>query len=138
MSSYLNRYDLIDLNFSSMPRNAKGQASVWDCSHDPLGRQVCKPKPFADTAARCVKRAGCMLSLNSERFLALALYRANITVVRMRWAFCKYGSSAHAWPGCAGGRRGGGGGCKSFNCPSWMAGGCSCAQNTTCSPKAWS
>ena len=50
---------------------------------------MCTPKPFVDYAARCRKHAGCMLSLNSERFLAFALYRANVTVVRMQWAFCK-------------------------------------------------
>jgi len=157
MRFYLNRLDLVDLNYSAVPRNAKSQLSQWACASTGgrLPKQVCTPKPFVDVASACTKvrarrapnpaitrtrarrcyahvhatvfmlmrmrphrtpwdpthltpcppyatwqRAGCMISLNSERFLAFALYRANLTVVRMRWAFCKFGNSTHAWGTC--------------------------------------
>ena len=59
------------------------QASAWQC-HAVGGKLVCTPRPFVDVAPACTKRSGCMLSLSSERFLGLTLYRANLTVVRMR------------------------------------------------------
>lgn len=144
MARYLNRYDLIGSNFSSVPRNSHGMASLWACSSDAAagtrtessGRQVCVPKPFIDTASLCKKRAGCMISLNSERFLAFALYTTNVTVVRMRpWAFCKFGNSTHAWHTCTSRLRKRTP-CRSLNCPSWMAGGCTCGSNA-CDKKSW-
>ena len=141
MSYYLNRLDLIDLNYSAVPRNSKGQVSSWNCAHQGgaanlgLEKDVCTPKRFVDIASTCKKKAGCMISLSSERFVSFALYRANLTVVRMSWAFCKFGNSSHAWHTCTRRLRIRTP-CKSLTCPSWMAGGCRCA-NTTCAPKAW-
>jgi hypothetical protein len=38
-----------------------------------------------------------MVSMNSERFLSFALWRANVTVVHHQsWMYCKYGFS-HGW-----------------------------------------
>jgi len=134
MHSYLNRLDLIHLNYSAIPRNRQGQAATWSCTT--IGtKQICIPKPFVDVAAQCPKRAGCMVSMSSERFLSFALYRANLTVVRTKWAFCKFGDTPHSWKSCTARLRAGTE-CRSLNCPSWMAGGCSC-QNTTCSAKDW-
>jgi len=136
MSTYLHRYDLIDLNFSAVPRNSRSQASQWTCAADADGRQVCTPRPFADTASLCKKSAGCMLSMNSERFVAFALYHANLTVVRMKkWAFCKFGDSTHAWPTCTSRLRAHRP-CRSLNCPSWQSGGCQCS-NKTCTANSW-
>ena len=136
MSIYLHRYDLIDLNFSAVPRSNKNAASLWSCANDAAGRQVCKPKRFVDTVGQCKKSSGCMISLNSERFVAFALYRANLTVVRMKhWAFCKFGDGPHAWKTCTSRMRAHTP-CRSLNCPSWMSGGCTCS-NSTCSPSSW-
>jgi hypothetical protein len=138
MRAYLNRVDLLDLNFSAVPRNGKAQASTWSCHNGGGGTQpksVCTPKRLVDVAHECKKKAGCMISLNSERFAAFALYRANLTVVRMRWAFCKFGNSSHAWHTCTRRLRSQTP-CKSFSCPSWMAGGCKCS-NSTCAPNSW-
>ena len=60
---------------------------------------------------------------------------ANLSVVRMQWAFCKFGDSAHAWHTCTSRLRGRTS-CKSLTCPAWMSGGCQC-KNVTCTPKAW-
>lgn len=135
MHKYLNRVDLISLNFSAVPRNRQGLAAAWSCA-DRDKKQVCNPKPFADTAALCTKRAGCMVSMSSERFLSFALYKANLTVVRMKWAFCKYGNTTYSWHGCTARLHAGTQQCKSLNCPAWMAGGCTCL-NTTCAKTSW-
>ena len=77
-----------------------------------------------------------MISLSSERFLAFALYTANVTVVRMpAWAFCKFGNSTYAWYTCTGRLRKRTY-CRSLYCPAWMAGGCNC-QSTPCSKSGW-
>jgi hypothetical protein len=135
-SQDLNRIDRIDDDFSVVPRNRQGLAAAWNCTT--FGKkQVCHPKPFHDTSKDCTKRAGCMLSMSSERFLSYSLYRANLTVVRMKWAFCKFGNSTHAWHGCTARLRAGRPRCTSLNCPAWMAGGCTCQTSTTCSAKDW-
>jgi hypothetical protein len=136
MSAYLNRFDLIDLNFSSVARSSSYEAARWNCV-DIGPKQVCNPRPFADTSGMCTKRAGCMISLSSERFVSFALFRANVTVVRMKpWAFCKFGDSQHAWPGCTARVRARKR-CMSLECPSWMSGGCACNADRLCKPKSW-
>ena len=137
MAAYLHRGDLIDLNFSNVPRSGQSKAAAWRCAPGASpGQNVCEPKHFVDTAAECTKRSGCMLSLSSERFLSFALYRANVTIVRMRdWNFCKFGNSVNAWGGCTARIRSGQH-CNSLECPSWMSGGCKCL-NTTCKTSSW-
>jgi len=137
MAYYLNRVDLVGLNYSSIPRGRGGESASWRChQHDESNKQLCAVRPIVNVADQCKKRSGCMLSLSSEKFLNFALHRANLTVVRMKsWNFCKFGDQAMAWPGCTARLRAHVS-CRSLTCPSWMPGGCTCA-NTTCPAKSW-
>lgn len=142
MASYLRRVELLELNYSAVPRDAKGAPVRYSCS-----RGACRPTPFPDAGAAfwaapgsdaphpCGKKSGCMISLNSERFLSFALWRANVTVQhRQDWMLCKFGNDSHAWPTCTRRLRQGTP-CSAFVCLSWQAGGCSCL-NTSCAVAA--
>ena len=74
-----------------------------------------------------------MVSLNSERFLSFALWRANVTIVHHQaWMYCKYGFS-HGWRPCTR-RMLAHEPCRALECISYAAkGGCSCHPNVTCS-----
>lgn len=136
MAAYLTRLRFVDLNYSAVPRSGQNEAARWTCRDGEGGQQVCRPRRFADISHQCTKKAGCMLSLSSERFLAFSLYRSNLTVVRMKgWAFCKFGDTTNAWPGCTARLRAGTP-CAALSCPSWMAGGCQCL-NKTCTTRSW-
>lgn len=81
-----------------------------------------------------------MLSMNSEKFLAMSLWRGNVTVVRRKdWMFCKFGDDAHAWPECTKRMRKGAI-CRSLVCITWGGRACSCLNNTCAEVKgkqAW-
>ena len=74
-----------------------------------------------------------MVSMNSERFLSFALWRANVTIVHHQsWMYCKYGFS-HGWRPCTR-RMQLRTVCRSLECISYAAkGGCACRANSTCS-----
>ena len=106
MRAYLNRLEFLapERNltwFARIPRT-RDTPFAWNCSADSWNQpvHVCRPKLFRDDSARCPKPSGCALSLNSEKFLAFALWRAGVGVVlHQPWAYCKYGLS-HGWRPC--------------------------------------
>ena len=55
MSHYLNRVALVDLNFTSLPRDGKSSPTKW-VAHD--GGHL-SPRMFVDHSANCTKKAGC-------------------------------------------------------------------------------
>ena len=46
----------------------------------PPAGMPCASRPFLDVSQACPKKNGCMVSMNSERFLSFSLWRANVTV----------------------------------------------------------
>mmetsp|Transcript_27723 Transcript_27723/g.62737 ORF Transcript_27723/g.62737 Transcript_27723/m.62737 type:complete len:385 (+) Transcript_27723:542-1696(+) len=148
MGIYLNRVHLIDkLRMKELPRRSavdmRKTPAKWICGANPE-RNCSKSEPccwasplspqkqYLPNCTGKVRSTCGQLSLNSERFLELALWLAgNITVVhRQDWLFCKYGETGHSWTTCTKRMRAQQP-CQSMVCVAWSAGGCSC-QNKTC------
>ena len=55
MSHYLNRVSLVDLNFTTIPRDGKSSPTRWVARE---GGHL-SPRLFEDHAANCTKKAGC-------------------------------------------------------------------------------
>ena len=147
MAVYLNRVHLIDsLKMIKLPRRSadmRKSPAKWTCGANSARNcsntePCCWASPLSQERQHLPNctgktRSTCGdLSLNSERFLELAMWLAgNLTIVhRQDWLFCKYGEIGHSWPTCTRRMRHQQP-CQSMICAAWTAGGCKCA-NSTC------
>lgn len=63
-----------------MPRQWRPSILSLAWRAHPCAGMPCPARPFVDVSQGCTKKNGCMVSMNSERFLSFALWRANVTV----------------------------------------------------------